>query len=121
MEVDRSFNNQLQWALSPSVNGIEHVNMPSFAKKYNYTDAGSAEEPYLKLIQSPSITLPRRQHLMTEYNTFKVNNAKQYWESVQLKLKLRSTARKAAVSTAEAGLSELQAEYSTYKGSSAPS
>ncbi|KAF8941934.1 hypothetical protein BGZ46_006873, partial [Entomortierella lignicola] len=51
---------------------------------------------------------------MNEYNTFKTNNAKQYWESVQLKLSLKSNARKAAVSTADAGLSELQAEYSTY-------
>ncbi|KAF9998276.1 hypothetical protein BGZ80_009495 [Entomortierella chlamydospora] len=89
--------------------------MPAYAKKFNYTQSTSAEGPYLKLIGSSNITLTRRQHLRTEYDTFKANEAKQYWESVQFKLSLKSTARKAATSTAEAGLYELQAEYSTYK------
>ncbi|KAF9118220.1 hypothetical protein BGW39_001375 [Mortierella sp. 14UC] len=55
--------------------------MPSFAKKFNFTQAESAEEQYMELIQSST--------------------------------------RKAAVSTAEAGLSELKTEYSTYKAGSA--
>ncbi|KAF9080545.1 hypothetical protein BGX27_005383, partial [Mortierella sp. AM989] len=115
MDTDRSFDKQLQWALSLSKNGTEHVNMPAYAKKFNYTQSTSAEGPYLNLIGSSNISLPRRQHLRREYDTFKSNEAKQYWESVQFKLSLKSTARKAATSTAEAGLYELQAEYSTYK------
>jgi hypothetical protein len=119
MDADRLFDKQLQWVLSPSKNGTEHVNMPSFAKKFNFTQAEAAEEQYMELIQSSSVSLALRRHLMREYNVFKVNEAKQNWESVQFKPRLKSTVRKAAVSTAEAGLSQLQAEYLTYKGGSA--
>ncbi|KAF9919822.1 hypothetical protein FBU30_010487 [Linnemannia zychae] len=56
---------------------------------------------------------------MKEYVTFKDDEAKQYWESVQFKLDLKNTVQKAAASTAKASLYELEAEYSTYqKGSS---
>ncbi|GJJ74342.1 hypothetical protein EMPS_06700 [Entomortierella parvispora] len=89
--------------------------MPSFARRFKYTDAESAEEQYLQLIKSTAIVAARRKHLMREYQTFKANEAKQYWESLRFKLSLKSTAWKAAVSSAEAGLHVLQAEYSTYK------
>ncbi|KAI8603954.1 hypothetical protein EDD21DRAFT_402416 [Dissophora ornata] len=92
--------------------------MPSFAKKFNFTQERSAEEAYSKLIESSSIVLARRQHLKREYNTLQTKKARQYWESVQFKLSLKSTTRKAAATTAKASLKEIQAEYSTYKACS---
>jgi len=96
----------------------DHVRMQTFAKEFHYYQEESAEEAYLKLIRSSRIPLSRRQSLQQDYEIFKANNAKHYWESVQMKSGLRSVARRAAVVTAEAGLQEAQAEYSIFSEAS---
>lgn len=119
MDKDRTFQQRLEWALDPSKNNVEHVSMPTFAKRFNYTQEEYAEEAYLNIIGSSRIPMARRRTLIQEYDAFKANNSKQYWESVQVKGSLRSVARRAAVVTAEAGLQEAQDEYSTYSASPA--
>jgi hypothetical protein len=54
---------------------------------------------------------------MGEYDNFKIGDGESFWTARQTKHGLKIIAKKAAVSTAEAGLHELQDEYSTYSHS----
>ncbi|KAF9172437.1 hypothetical protein BGX20_005652 [Mortierella sp. AD010] len=126
MDVDCTFKTQLQWALSPPSGGkndpkAEHVKMSTFVKRFQYTNEISADQAYLQLIQCARIPMTRRSSLMEQYKAFKVNRAKQFWESRQIKSSLRSVAKRAAVVIAEAGLQEAQNEYSIYPPATSPS
>ncbi|KAF9352784.1 hypothetical protein BGX34_011969 [Mortierella sp. NVP85] len=56
---------------------------------------------------------------MEQYNYFKINDGESFWTARQTKYGLKIVAKKAAVSTAKAGLYELEEEYSTYSHSRA--
>ncbi|KAF9586498.1 hypothetical protein BGW38_003623 [Lunasporangiospora selenospora] len=65
------------------------------------------------LPEAPSGTKNLPRYLQQEYDAFKVNNAKQYWEFVKMKYGLKGVAREAAVVTAKVGLREAYEQYST--------
>ncbi|KAF9913632.1 hypothetical protein BX616_009802 [Lobosporangium transversale] len=110
----------ISWALD-NRSDKEHVSLPSFVKKFNFTNKESANEAYLSLITSTNIHHMRRKRLHGAYMAFKERCEERFWAIRDMKIadrmlivKSATAAKKAGAIIQDSGLREVSFGHARY-------
>ncbi|KAF9991380.1 hypothetical protein BGZ79_004597, partial [Entomortierella chlamydospora] len=103
----------LSWALAKK-KGQEHVSLPNFVRRFQYTDKESAYSGYATFIQSSHIDNKRRVRLEKAYTDFKLNREREFWVTRNSYVDTVVSAKEAAIVTRGVGLKQTKFDYNQY-------
>ncbi|KAG0195455.1 hypothetical protein BGX28_001335, partial [Mortierella sp. GBA30] len=103
----------IDWALEKKA-GKEHVLLPNFVRKFEFTDKDSANRAFSALIGSNNLRQSRRLNLQRLFTEFQQNLEESFWTDHTLKISTNITTKQTATAVQKSGTKQAQVEYQRF-------
>ncbi|KAF9579825.1 hypothetical protein BGW38_003756, partial [Lunasporangiospora selenospora] len=98
------------WA-KKKIPGQEHVLLPHFARRFQFSDKDTASSAFEALISSPELRKSRREKIRKAFIEFRKNSEVEFWSQRAVEVNTRDTTNQTTVAVQRAGAKKAQNEY----------